>query len=478
LLATVSLAMVGTMVLSGAVLGRVAQDDEYPKEPGAALELYESWDEDWLNGPVEYLILNDERDLWESLETAEQRQAFKTWFWARRNQDARADDNKIKREFYERVALANQRFRGFPKGWRSDRGRVWVTIGKPDGIRRATAAQLFNINSPEEFVVWTYFTVGGTVSRAFSTNTGEYRVYFIEERLGNPEIFDYRMGAGVWPLELRQVFEYTREALVFNPQLEFDPAATDSAFVRSVSESNMPFEVLVDDWANAGAGGTIVVPLEIALRDLLFENDAGTYVSRLEVGVELDPEQGGDNLTISQRWTVSLPQQLLAELGTGTLLSVLALEAPDGEYAARVGLAQPVAASRGEWRGDIEVGSSDSSVATAGAGRMSIPIDAEGTQQLALLTPRDGRFPSGSTVYVLVWARGAVPSLGDVAVHMVSADGTSQALDIDSSRWVGGAAGPLVIESHFPDVEAGEYELQVSLGPSFAVNPVAVRIDN
>jgi hypothetical protein len=344
-------------------------------------------------------------------------------------------------------------------------------------MRRATAAQLFNINSPDEFVVWTYFTVGGNVSRAFSTNTGEYYVYFIEERLGNPEIFDFRMGAGVWPLELRQVFQYTREALVFNPQLEFDPGATDSAFVRSVSESNMPFEVLVDSWGNAGAAGTAVVPVEIALRDLLFENDGGTYISHLEVGVELDPERSGDNLTVSQRWNVSLPQQLLAELGTGTLLSVLALEAPEGEYAARVGLAQPVAASRGEWRGTIEVGSSDASVATAAAGRMSIPIDAAGTQQLALLTPRDGRYPAGSAVYVLVWARGAVPSLSDVAVQMVSADGTSQALELESSRWVGGAAGPLVIESHFPDAEAGEYTLKVSLGPSFEVNPVAVRID-
>ena len=182
-------------------------------------------------------------------------------------------------------------------------------------------------------------------------------------------------------------------------------------------------------------------------------------------------------MQVAQRWVIRLPQQLLAELGTGTLLSVLTLDAPPGDYGVRVGITQPVAASRGQWEGNLEITSGEGAVATAAAGRMSIPVDAAGTQQLALLTPRDGRFPQGSSVYVLVWARGGVPSLGDVSVDMVSADGTSVGLELESSRWVGGSAGPLVIESRFPEVAPGDYTLQVDLGPSFEVNPVAVRID-
>ncbi len=478
--AFVILAVVGVLVLSVASVGRAAQDeereDEYPDEAGPALAFYEGRDARWLDGPVEYIVLDDERDLWETLETPEQRQAFKTWFWARRNQNPREADNKVQLDFYERVAYANKRFRGFPKGWKSDRGRVLVIVGRPDGMKRATSQQLFGVSMPAEFTVWTYYTVGGTISRAFTTNTGEYLVFFIEERIGNPEIFDYRWGAGTWPLELRRVFEYVAEALVFDPQLEFDPVATDGAFVRSVSESVMPFEVLAEQWGNVGAGGTALFPVQVALRDLLFESDAGTYVSQLEVGALLDPERSGDNIQIGQRWTVSLPQQLLAELGTGTLLSVLALDAPAGAYSARVGLTQPVAASRGEWRGDIEVESGGDPVATAAVGRMSVPIDAAGTQQLALVAPRDGRFPPGSTAYLLVWVRGAVPALGDVSVRMVSSDGTSVGLELESSRWLGGSVGPLVIETRLPDAEMGDYELHVSLGPSIEVAPVAVRI--
>ena len=47
-----------------------------------------------------------------------------------------------------------------------------------------------------------------------------------------------------------------------------------------------------------------------------------------------------------------------------------------------------------------------------------MPITDDGSQQLALLAPRDGRFPPGSLVHILVWARGAVPSLGNVAIRM------------------------------------------------------------
>jgi GWxTD domain-containing protein len=468
------------MAFSVASVGRAVQDEEkeneYPDEPGAALTYYESRDENWINGPIEYIVLNEERDLWKTLETTDQRQAFKTWFWARRNQQPREENNKIRSEFYERVAHANKRFRGFPKGWKSDRGRVHVIVGRPNSMRKATGSQLFGRNMSAEFEVWTYYTVGSNISRAFTTNTGEYLVLFIEERIGDLEIFDYQFGAGSWPLELRRVFDWIAEATVFDPQLEFDPGATDGAFVRSVSESNMPFEVLSEEWGNVGAGGTAIFPVQAALRDLLFESDAGTYVAELEIGAELDPQGGGDNLTIAQRWTVSLPQQLLAELGTGTLLSVLALDAPAGAYSARVGLAQPVAASRGEWRGDIEVASGGDPVATAAVGRMSVPIYAGGAQQLALLAPRDGRFPKGSTAYLLVWIRGAVPSLGDVAVRLVSSDGTSEGLELDSSRWLGGSVGPLVIETHLPDAEMGDYELHVSLGSSLEVEPVPVRI--
>jgi len=367
--AVVSLVVAGILAFSVASLGRAVQVNEYPDEPGAALTYYESLDEKWLSGPV--------------LETTEHRQAFKEFFWARRNQNPREEDNKVRSEFYERVAYANKRFRGFPKGWKSDRGRVWVIVGRP------------KINMSAEFLVWTYYTLGGTVSRAFTTNTGEYRVYFIEERIGNPEIFDYRFGAGSWPLELRRVFDFVSEALVFDPQLEFDAGATDGTFVRSVSESNMPFEVLTEEWGNVGAGGTAVFPMQ-----------GGTYVARLEVGAELDPESGGDTVQVAQHWVVSLPQQLLTELGTGTLLSVLTLDAPPGQYGARVGITQPMAGSEGQWQGSIEVESEGSSAATAAVGRMSVPIDAAGTQQLALLAPRDGRFPAGSTVYLLVWAPG------------------------------------------------------------------------
>ena len=81
---------------------------------GGQLEL-----KDWKDGPVEYIMLPYERDEWRELDNDEHRRQFIAWFWGRRDLDARDDQHEFRTGFYQRVAYANQRFRGFPRGWRS-----------------------------------------------------------------------------------------------------------------------------------------------------------------------------------------------------------------------------------------------------------------------------------------------------------------------------------------------------------------------
>ena len=115
--------------------------DLYPTTAEEAIAYFEGQVDEWLRGPVDFIILDDERDQWKELETTEQRRAFIDWFWARRDVDLRDSRNPFKLSFYERVATANQRFRGFPRGWKSDRGLVWVIIDRPDAMGRRTSAQ-------------------------------------------------------------------------------------------------------------------------------------------------------------------------------------------------------------------------------------------------------------------------------------------------------------------------------------------------
>ena len=141
-----------------------ADRDEYPTTGAAAMAYYESDADGWLDGPVEYLILDEERDAWNELVATDQRASFIARFWELRDND----QNLFRDAFYERVAYANTHYRDTPwRGWRSDRGRIAVTLGLPDRVRPIGSGT---------GVVWTYFTFGAHAEgKGFSSVTGRWR---------------------------------------------------------------------------------------------------------------------------------------------------------------------------------------------------------------------------------------------------------------------------------------------------------------
>jgi GWxTD domain-containing protein len=183
--------------------------DTFPIDRSAAIATYEADPNTWADGPVQYLMLPDEVETWKDLATVDDRRNFMKWFWDRRDDDLRDNVNPTRDAFYQRVAEANRRFAGvFPKGWKSDPGRVWVILGRPDNIH----------NDGLVVTVWTYFTRGR--QRAFTNAYGEMQLAFIESAPGQKEIVG-DLGVGQFPFELQQAFDYTREAMIINPDLEF-----------------------------------------------------------------------------------------------------------------------------------------------------------------------------------------------------------------------------------------------------------------
>ncbi|MFQ5670238.1 MAG: GWxTD domain-containing protein [Acidobacteriota bacterium] len=87
----------------------------------------------WDNGPVRYIILKEEQDLFRQLETDEDRIRFIQDFWARRDRSPETSQNEYRLEFWQRVGEANRRFIDQPQpGWKTDRGRIWIVMGPPD----------------------------------------------------------------------------------------------------------------------------------------------------------------------------------------------------------------------------------------------------------------------------------------------------------------------------------------------------------
>lgn len=93
---------------------------------------------DWLNGDVAYIITKPERQNFLTLTSDDARDKFIDHFWAIRNPVPGSPVNTYKDEIYQRIAYANSHFSigAGEEGWRTDRGRTYITLGAPKQIQR------------------------------------------------------------------------------------------------------------------------------------------------------------------------------------------------------------------------------------------------------------------------------------------------------------------------------------------------------
>jgi GWxTD domain-containing protein len=88
----------------------------------------------WLNEDVTYIITDEERSAFMRLQTDEERETFIEQFWLRRDPSPDTEENEFKEEHYRRIAYANEHFASGIPGWKTDRGRIYITYGPPDEI--------------------------------------------------------------------------------------------------------------------------------------------------------------------------------------------------------------------------------------------------------------------------------------------------------------------------------------------------------
>jgi GWxTD domain-containing protein len=109
-----------------------------------------------------------------------------TQFWLRRDPTPGTSQNEYLQEFYQRIRIANERFRTLTgEGWESDQGLVYVTLGPPDDITRYPFERG---SAPAE--VWDYLSLGESIVFVDEQGTGTYRL---------TEPFDRSRYGRLWP---------------------------------------------------------------------------------------------------------------------------------------------------------------------------------------------------------------------------------------------------------------------------------------
>jgi GWxTD domain-containing protein len=103
--------------------------------PLAAKKLPATW-RTWLD-EVRPIMTRAERETFDLLLTEEDRSRFQELFWKMRDPDPATPENEFQKEYFQRIAFVREKF----GGPHSDRGRLYLLLGKPQAISRYSGEQ-------------------------------------------------------------------------------------------------------------------------------------------------------------------------------------------------------------------------------------------------------------------------------------------------------------------------------------------------
>ena len=274
---------------------------------------------DWLDKDVAYIITDEERKAFKKLETDDERERFIEEFWRRRDPDPDTDENEFREEYYERIAYANEHYASGIPGWKTDRGRIYITWGKPDETESHPSGGTYNRESYEgggststyPFEKWFYRYlpgVGSGIEIEFvdPTGSGEYRI------ARNPDEKDALLhvpGAGLTLAEEMGLSDkgerianvggigmanYTRESdSPFNrlqvladlsrpPAIKFNDLA--SAVNTPVIEDNpLSFDLRVDFFRQSDERVITAFTIQTDNQNLVFQDSGGLQQAQLNI---------------------------------------------------------------------------------------------------------------------------------------------------------------------------------------------------
>src|SRR5258707_5238076 len=311
-----------SFVVTGTGLFCFAQDPSEAQDPAnkpgnVKPELKKAY-KDWIEKDVAYVITDEERKAFKKLTTDEERENFIEEFWRRRDPDPDTDENEFKEEYYERIAYANEHFASGIPGWKTDRGRIWITFGKPD--ERETHPMGGNYERPSyegggststyPFEIWFYrylAGVGSGVEIEFvdPTGSGEYRIarnpnekdalltipgagLTLSEQLGLSDKADRISGAGGignQQYQREQDSPFSRLQLLADlsrpPAVKFNDLAT-AVNTGVVEENPLNFELPVDFFRQSDERVITAFTIQADNRDLVFQDSGGLVQTPLD----------------------------------------------------------------------------------------------------------------------------------------------------------------------------------------------------
>ncbi|HYI94723.1 MAG TPA: GWxTD domain-containing protein, partial [Bryobacteraceae bacterium] len=275
----------------------------------------------WLNEDVGYIITDEERQTLKRLATDDEKQSFIESFWLRRDPTPDSAENEYKEEHYRRIAYANERYASGIPGWKTDRGRIYITFGPPAEIESHPSGGSYQrpieegggTTSTFPFEIWRYRWlegIGNDVMIEFvdPTMTGEYRMTMdpsekdallmvpgagltMMEQMGMANKADRftrtdgtRLGTGNAPLPMRMnQFERLNQYAMLQkpPQIKFKDL--EAAVNSTIKFNLLPMRARADFMRVTNSSVMTNITLQFDRRELQFQDKEG--VSKAVVNI-------------------------------------------------------------------------------------------------------------------------------------------------------------------------------------------------
>jgi GWxTD domain-containing protein len=305
----------------------------------------------WLNEDVVYIITDEEKTAFHRLNTDDERQEFIEQFWLRRDPTPDTEENEYKEEHYRRIAYANDRFASGIPGWKTDRGRIYITFGPPDEIDSHSSGGTYErpyeegggTTSTYPFEQWRYRYIDGIGNNIIiefvdTTMSGEYHMTMdpsekdallyvpgagltMAEQMGmadKTQRFNRtdgtHLGTGSDPLPVSmQEFERIEQfaKLQQAPKVKFKDL--EAAVSSSIRYNTLPFKTKADFIKVTGSTVLTTITIQFELKDLQFQQKDNVAKATVNIFGRITSIAGRIVNTFEEPVTVEEPTDLLSK---------------------------------------------------------------------------------------------------------------------------------------------------------------------
>ena len=324
----------------------------------------------WLNEDVTYIITDEERTTWKRLATDEEREQFIEQFWLRRDPSPDSQENEYKEEHYRRIAYTNERYASGIPGWKSDRGRIYITFGPPDELEDHPSGGTYQrpieegggTTSTFPFQKWRYRWIEGVgqdinIEFVDTTMTGEFRMTMdpsekdalmmvpgagltMFEQMGLSSKNDRfsrtdgtRLGTGnqAMPMRMNQFERLQQFAnLQKAPKIKFRDL--EAQVNSKITFNVLPMQVRVDFVKMTNATVNAYVTIQFERKDLQFKQEANLSKALVNIYARVTTMTRRVANVFEHPVSIEVPTEMLAEASKGKAIYQNAIPLAPGRY--------------------------------------------------------------------------------------------------------------------------------------------------